>query len=135
MVGTPPITVLSVVPDENPSILSQSWRKPFEALLWLLRISRHEEYIEDHQFCFQHTHDLSELSRIFLSVNIQDSFTYEIATDSIRFDDLNPFLGQSFLAELEGYANRALSRVQVSIFIHIFIGPLIRCLDENKGLQ
>ncbi|KAF8552385.1 hypothetical protein OG21DRAFT_148340 [Imleria badia] len=96
MVWTPPITTLSVVPDENPNILSQSWLKPFATLLFLLRISRGDdsEYVGDHKFCFQHTHDLSELSRIFLSL-----------------DDLDSSYGQAFLAELEEYANRVLSRV------------------------
>ena len=120
MVGTPvpPITTLGFIPDEDPDTLSQSWRKPFGHLLFLLKINVDDGQYgpENHCFCFQHTHDLSELSRTFLSVSIYPGITYEIAIDGIRFNDSDSFSGQAFLAELEDYADRVLSRVRVSIF-------------------
>ncbi|KAF8552375.1 hypothetical protein OG21DRAFT_147581 [Imleria badia] len=113
MIPTPPITTLSVI-DNDFDQPSQSWCKPFKKLLPLLRIidGSNAKIKNNHRFSFQHTNDLSELSRIFLSVTISPGVTREIATDSIQFDDSDSSCGQAFIAELEEYANRVLSRVR-----------------------
>ena len=125
MVRTPPTTALTVPDAYLDFEYSRPWRKPFIELLLLLRIitSNDSGEIEHQCFCFQHTCDLSELSTVFLSV-YPSGFEYKIHLDDIHFDDSGPCSGQIFVAELEEYANRVLSRVRVSVFVHSCITPL-----------
>ena len=132
MVRTPPTTTLSLTALKEDSDFqpSQSWHKPFTKLLLLLQFitsSNAVAEIENHHFCFQHTHDLSELSTVFLSVYTPSGFEYKIHFDGIRSDDSDPCPSQVFVAELEEYANRVLSRVRVSAFVHSFIKLLTQC--------
>ena len=112
----------------------QTWSKPFRKLLPLLKIMDCAN-AEFQQFCFQHTHNLSELSRVFLSVAISPGVTHEIATNSSRFDNPDSSFGQALVAELEEYANRALSRVWVSIFRSNLHQATDIALGETPGLQ
>ena len=128
MVRTPPITTLTLLEDYYVLPLSESWRKPFGELLLLLRIITSESpwrpaELDNHYFCFQHTHDLSELSAVFISLYIDSGIEYKIHLHDIRFDDQDSCPGQVLVTELEEYANRVLSRVRVSVFVHTFIKP------------
>ena len=120
---SPPTTILNENLDFQSS---QAWRKPFEQLLILLRVVPSLNALAEigkQYFCFQHTHDLSKLSTVFLSVHTPPGFEQKIHLDNIRFDDPDSesYLGRVFVAELEEYANRVLSRVRVSVFIHTCI--------------
>ena len=134
MVRTPPscapTTTLTVSDEDLDFQPSQPWRKPFEQLLillWIIPCPDAEE-IQHQSFCFQHAHDLSKLSTTFLSVYISPGIRYKIYLDDIMFDDPDPgsYSGQVFVAELEEYANRVLSRVRVSVFVHTCTKPLTK---------
>ena len=96
-----PITSLSVL-DGDLDHPSRSWCKPFTELLPLLKIvdGSNPKIQGNHRFSFQHSRDLSELSRVFLSVAFSDGVMHEIAIDSIRFDDSDSSPGQAFVAKL-----------------------------------
>ena len=126
MVSTPPITTL-VLLEEYPAFPpSKSWHKALRELLLLLRIITSEfpydsTELDNHSLCFQHTHDLSKISAVFLSVHISPGIEYTIRLNDIRFDDPGSCSGQVLVAELEEYANLVLSRVRVSVFVHTWI--------------
>ena len=71
------------------------------------------------RFYFQHTHDLSGLSRICLEVNAPSGFGRQnIDIDDVHIDDSLSPSSQVYVAELKAFANHFLSRVRVSDFAH-----------------
>ena len=123
----PPITTLVMLDDEDfdpPYQLepyAQSWYQPFIRLLSLLGVIKNtdcEIQLRNHRLCLQHTPDLVQLSRIFLSVHISPGLKCEVDIHDIRFDDSDSHLGQVFVAKLEEYANHVLSRVRVGAFVY-----------------
>ena len=66
-------------------------------------------------FCFQPSHDLSEISRIFLSVTTSD-LQYDIDLETLRVSGSDAV--PPAVTKLQEYANNVLQRIQVSIFIH-----------------
>ena len=100
----------------------QSWGKPFGELCLLLGIIA-DQQIPRH-FSFQHSPDLSEITRIFLSVGIH-SVAYEIVNDDIRFNGSDLSSGRALVTELKEYASRILSTVRVSNLVHSCIKPHI----------
>ena len=129
-----PITSLSVL-DGNLDHPSRSWCKPFTELLPLLKIvdGSNPKIQGNHRFSFQHSRDLSELSRVFLSATFSDGIMHEIAIDSIRFDDSDSSPGQAFVAKLREYANRVLSRIRASVFFQTRIKPLTYRLGKSRA--
>ena len=130
---SPPTTTLGLLEEYYLLQPSKSWCKPFKKLLLLLGVieidtprSRWDPPELDHSFCFQHTHDLSELSAVFLLVHISSGteYTIRIHLDDIRFDASDSPSGRVFVAKLKEYAEGALSRVQVSVFVRTCINPL-----------
>lgn len=87
-------------------------------------IIKHEDKITHKHFCFQHTRDLANLSRVFLLVTISPAVTHEIALDSTQFDDADASSGVAFVAELKEYASHALPKVRVSVLVHVWINSL-----------
>lgn len=130
---TPAITSL-VVGDEPPDPEEQQstppWKTPFLDLLGLLKIidnSQPTPKVDNQRFCFQPSSDLSEISRVFLSVTTLD-LQYDVDLKTIRLtgsDAIPPAV-----AKLQEYANDALRRIQVSNFSH----TQIRCLTQPSPL-
>lgn len=125
----PTITSLAVVNEPpNPRTLKPTppWNAPFLELLGLLKIidnSKPTPKVDDQRFCFQPSHDLTEISRIFLSVSTSD-LQYDIDLKTLRVsgsDSVPPAV-----TKLKKYANGVLRRTQVSIFIHTQIRWLMQ---------
>lgn len=125
----PTITSLAVVNEPpNPRTLKPKppWNAPFLELLGLLKIidnSKPTPKVDDQRFCFQPSHDLTEISRIFLSVSTSD-LQYDIDLKTLRVsgsDSVPPAV-----TKLKKYANGVLRRTQVSIFIHTQIRWLMQ---------
>jgi hypothetical protein len=118
---TPTITSLAVdnePPDPQTLKPIPPWNAPFLELLGVLKIidnSKATPKVDDQRFCFQPSHDLSEISRIFLSVS---TFTlqYDIDLKTLRASDSDSV--PLAVIKLQEYANSVLRRIQVSISIH-----------------
>lgn len=140
MVNTPPATILSMFDEELHSSL-RTWDLPFRLLLNTLKITRRLESSDDeiettqHRFCFQPNHDLSALSRIFISVNLFSGISYKIDLnhDDIQ-DNSSGFLAYASVAALRAYANHALASARVSVFICPCV-KLHSASGGNLGLQ
>ncbi|KAN0082832.1 hypothetical protein V8E55_008627, partial [Tylopilus felleus] len=71
-------------------------------------LSQNHPRRQRHQkLCFQHTHDLSELSDVFLDVDV-DGVRYSIDLRTFRFP--REHQGRTWVMQLEEYANGVLSR-------------------------
>jgi hypothetical protein len=129
----PPITIIATHYEDAPDPIPSSWVEPFEELLLFLKIvdSPGGSSTALQEFCFQHTHDLSELSHVFLRVDV-DEVKYSIDLRTFRFPREHE--SRAWVVELEEYANGALSRFRVSFFTHRAIGILTRWSDEDLGL-
>lgn len=121
--NTPMITSLVVdnldPPDPNRPKLTPPWNPPFLELLDLLKVidySQPTPKVDGQRFCFQPSHDLSEISRVFLSVTTSSSVQYDIDIKTIRLSDSDTV--PPAVIKLQEYANHVLRRVQVSIFTH-----------------
>ena len=123
MARDPLVTCITMprVSDEGLDSPERSRRKPFEDLLILLTILERNDRppsrsscMEGQYFCLKHTHDLSELSEIFLSVHVP-GVRYKINIYDIQFEGPRSALGRIFVHQLEEYAHRVLARVKVSI--------------------
>ncbi|KAF8552368.1 hypothetical protein OG21DRAFT_145866 [Imleria badia] len=120
MAGAPPTTTLSMLDHAN---FHRSWYTQFEELLFSLEINTSGYHvIRDHHFCFQYTHDLSRLSRAFLSITVSSGLRYKIDIDDIQIDEQDT-PAQRCLTELKKYANNALSWARVSVFVHTCMNP------------
>ncbi|KAF8434735.1 hypothetical protein L210DRAFT_2562054 [Boletus edulis BED1] len=84
------------------------WSEPFQKLPDLLR-AINGPTAGGHYFCFQHTHDLSKLSGLFLLWRTISGIEYKINIGDICIEDPDSYDGQAMLAGLEGYANDVLS--------------------------
>lgn len=132
----PPTTSLNALDEPYTNFPSQSWVKPFEKLLVLLGIvddlesntdsnagfSNVKAGIENHYFCFEHNHDLSEFSRVFLWVHPSSGDDYKLDIDDIQFCHADIKSGSRCVAKLREYATCVLSKVRVSGFIRTAAG-------------
>ncbi|KAG6375798.1 hypothetical protein JVT61DRAFT_2654 [Boletus reticuloceps] len=100
-VRTPPTTIIDV-------LHLYTWVEPLRKLPDLLT-AINDSTTGRCYFCFQHTHDLSKLSSIFLLWRTSPGNEYKINIGDIRFGEPDSYDGQATLAGLEGYANRVLS--------------------------
>lgn len=119
---TPTITSLVVnngPPDHRRPKPTPPWRTPFLELLGLLKIidnSRPTPTVDGQRFCFQPSHDLSEISRIFLSVSTHSSVRYDIDIRTIQLSGSGAVL--PIVNKLQEYASHVLQSIQVSILRH-----------------
>ncbi|KAF8552366.1 hypothetical protein OG21DRAFT_1511536 [Imleria badia] len=110
---TPTITSLVVgnePPNHHTSKPARPWITPFLELLGLLGIidnSRPTPRVDDQRFCFQPSHDFSEISRIFLSVSTPN-LQYDIDLKTIR--NVGSDLVPPAATKLKEYANSILQR-------------------------
>ena len=123
-VNTPVIT--SLVAGNEPSNPNRRkstppWHAPFLELLGLLKIidnSKPTPKFDDQRLCFQPSQDLSEISRIFLSVSTSDlQYDIDLRTIRVAGSDAVP----RAVTKLQEYANCILQRNRVSETIHIHI--------------
>lgn len=121
-IDIPPITSLMV--DDEPldprrPRPTPPWTAPFFELLRFIKvidISWPIPNVDGQRFCFQPSHDLSKISRIFLSVSapfIQDDI------DLGRFPLLGPHSVSPAVTKLQEYADHVLQRIQVRISIRV----------------
>ena len=133
----PPVTTLTTDPRYADSevlaeLIPSSWLEPFQELLLFLKIILEDSDSDIIQkLCFQHTHDLSELSDVFLDVDV-DGVRYSIDLRTFRFP--REHQGRTWVMQLEEYANGVLSRFRVSVFTRRAVGTLTQQSDENLGL-
>lgn len=119
--NTPAITSLVVdIRPSNPERPKPTppWNGPFLELLRLLKIidnSKSTPKVEDQRCCFQPSRDLSEISRIFLSVSTSD-LRYDIDLKTLQ--GLGSDAVPPAVTKLQEYASNILQRIRVSIFIH-----------------
>ncbi|KAN0097915.1 hypothetical protein V8E55_002361 [Tylopilus felleus] len=102
----PPITTLT-----TNCQLTELWVEPFEKLLLLLKIIDHNEdsNTRNQEFCFQHTHDRSELSDVFLCLDVNEgAVRYSIDLRTFHFP--REHQARTWVMQLEEFANGALSR-------------------------
>lgn len=126
--NTPIITSLRVGDDsanaDDPPTLP--WEAPFLELLGLLQIidkSQPAPNVDGQRLCFQPSHDLSEISRIFLSVTIS-SAQYDIDLKTIHILDSDAV--PPAVNKLQEFANHVLQRTRVSILDNLYSNQVIR---------
>ncbi|KAG8216996.1 hypothetical protein J3R82DRAFT_7309 [Butyriboletus roseoflavus] len=111
--NTPIVTSLVVDPSPTRPKPTPPWEAPFLELLGVLKIidnSLPTPRANGQRFCFQPSHDLSEISKVFLSVS--SSFArYDIDLKTIRIlgsDAVPPSVNK-----LQEYANHVLRRIRL----------------------
>ncbi|KAN0083959.1 hypothetical protein V8E55_007463 [Tylopilus felleus] len=114
----PPFTVC-LAPDDERGLAPHAlaWCKAFKSLLSLLGTTAE---IKWSCFSFQHTNDVSGISRMIISAHFS-GITSRIDINDIHFDDSDSTSGQAYVAELRAFAKRVLSSMQVSVCVCAFV--------------
>ncbi|KAN0097918.1 hypothetical protein V8E55_002364, partial [Tylopilus felleus] len=105
----PPITSLTTVRELGGlPVIPSSWVEPFQELLLLKIIDHHEDSnTRNQKFCFQHTHDRSELSDVFLCLDVNEG-AVRYSIDLRTFHFLREHQARTWVMQLEENCQRCL---------------------------